>query len=220
MIFSVSGLIGSGATPYRNITGAVVASSSTNPFANGDSLIMYFQRAGDKGDTGAAAVSGNMFLLATATVSSAVANIDFLNVFSSTYDNYIIEILGLVPQNNTALNLRLAKSGVVDTGANYYYAGPNVTGTNGTSFPITSAAVTTSSGFGAVTTVEIRNANDAVRHKSMTTVGTFFDNTPTANTVDYSCAYSFASAISGFRLYFGTGNITAGTVRVYGIKNT
>jgi hypothetical protein len=161
-----------------------------------------------------------MFLLATATVSSAVANIDFLNVFSSTYDNYIIEILGLVPQNNTALNLRLAKSGVVDTGANYYYAGPNVTGTNGTSFPITSAAVTTSSGFGAVTTVEIRNANDAVRHKSMTTVGTFFDNTPTANTVDYSCAYSFASAISGFRLYFGTGNITAGTVRVYGIKNT
>jgi hypothetical protein len=35
------------------LSGAVIDSSSTNPFANGDDVMLYLQRAGDKGDTGA-----------------------------------------------------------------------------------------------------------------------------------------------------------------------
>lgn len=51
LLFSVTSM----ASPagYRNITVACVASSGTNPFANGDSITLEFTRAGDKGDTGA-----------------------------------------------------------------------------------------------------------------------------------------------------------------------
>jgi hypothetical protein len=50
IVFSVSAL----ASPsgYKNITAAVVASSSASPFADGDSIVLKFSRNGDKGDTG------------------------------------------------------------------------------------------------------------------------------------------------------------------------
>lgn len=37
---------------YRNITVAPIDFSSANPFVNGDSVLMFFQRNGDKGDKG------------------------------------------------------------------------------------------------------------------------------------------------------------------------
>jgi hypothetical protein len=44
------------ATPsgYRNMTVAVVGSSTTNPFANNDSLVLQFTRTGDKGSASTA----------------------------------------------------------------------------------------------------------------------------------------------------------------------
>jgi hypothetical protein len=45
------------ATPagYRNISVAPIASTSATPFANNDPVMLFFQRTGDKGDTGAVA---------------------------------------------------------------------------------------------------------------------------------------------------------------------
>jgi hypothetical protein len=40
------------ATGYRNITVTPAASSAANPFVNGDAVLLYFQRTGDKGDAG------------------------------------------------------------------------------------------------------------------------------------------------------------------------
>jgi hypothetical protein len=39
-------------TGYRNITVTPIASSSANPFTQGDAVLLFFQRAGDKGDPG------------------------------------------------------------------------------------------------------------------------------------------------------------------------
>jgi hypothetical protein len=218
LLFNVTGR--TAPTGYRDIGVTPVASSSANPFVNGDAVLLFFQRTGDKGDTGAPAVSGNMFLLGTATVSTAVANIDFLSVFSSTYDNYLIEVQGLMPSASSALNIRLAKSGAVDTGSSYYAGPTSGSLTNQTSFSL-GTSVGTAIGGGIACTVELRNMSDASHIKSMTATGCFLDGT-TYQPLDFSCAYtpSPASAASGFRLFFGTGNITAGTVRVYGIKNT
>jgi hypothetical protein len=57
IVFSVSAL----ASPsgYKNITVAVVASSTASPFADGDSIVLKFTRNGDKGDTGSAVSIGN-----------------------------------------------------------------------------------------------------------------------------------------------------------------
>lgn len=41
-------------TGYRNFSLTPIASSEANPFANGDALLLYFQRTGDKGDSSAA----------------------------------------------------------------------------------------------------------------------------------------------------------------------
>ena len=44
--------LGGSGSAYRTITCSVTASSSAAPFINGDSLVLFFQRTGDKGDTG------------------------------------------------------------------------------------------------------------------------------------------------------------------------
>lgn len=56
LVFSVTSL----ASPsgYKNVTVAPVASSATNPFSNGDALVLQFIRNGDKGDTGATGATG------------------------------------------------------------------------------------------------------------------------------------------------------------------
>lgn len=71
LIFSVSAL----ASPsgYKNITVAPVASSTANPFANGDPILLDFSPVGDKGATGA---TGAMAPVAAAagTVDAITAN--------------------------------------------------------------------------------------------------------------------------------------------------
>ena len=44
---------------YRNLAVTNVGSSDTNPFVNGDSILLLFTRTGDKGDTGPVASVGN-----------------------------------------------------------------------------------------------------------------------------------------------------------------
>lgn len=60
-------------TGYRNITGTVVASSASNPFANADTLVLSFVRAGDAG------VSGNIIEIGSVIPMSQTANLVTLN---------------------------------------------------------------------------------------------------------------------------------------------
>lgn len=65
LLFSVAAL--ASPTGYKNITVTLISASAANPFANGDSIALHFQRTGDKGDTGATGVSGlpNLVVLTT-----------------------------------------------------------------------------------------------------------------------------------------------------------
>jgi hypothetical protein len=56
LVFSVSAV--AAPTGYKNITVAIVGSSSANPFANADALTLSFTRAGDVGSNGSAGSSG------------------------------------------------------------------------------------------------------------------------------------------------------------------
>lgn len=51
LVFAVSS-VGTDFPNYRVINGGAVHASSLNPFANGDPVMLYFDRNGDKGDTG------------------------------------------------------------------------------------------------------------------------------------------------------------------------
>ena len=225
--FSVSSL----ASPagYKNLTVVPVAGSAASPFADGDSLVLKFTANGDKGDTGAAGANGAngaLALIATLTPTAA-ANLDFLNVFSSTYDNYLIVGSGLTVAADTYALLRLATGGSVDTGSNYWISiGAEAAG-NWTSHTSGSAShqftpTITSAGKGLSFQIDIRNVNDASGLKSIVALIA----NQTAATPDYKigtsrCAYPAANTVSGFRLYTNTSTWAAtGKVRVYGYSNT
>lgn len=154
------------------------------------------------------ASSGAMVLLGSATVSTAVASIDFLSLFASAYDKYIIEVQGILPSTSTTLLMRLAKAGTADAASVYSGATTRIS-VSGTSMSTTIASSYT---------IDVRNANDAVRRKGVGVHGLTYSTTN--DTVFTENAYDSANIVTGFQLYPNAGNIVAGTVRVYGIKNS
>lgn len=52
LVFNVTGRTPSGDGQYQVFSGAVVDASDANPFSGGDAVMLFFQRTGDKGDTG------------------------------------------------------------------------------------------------------------------------------------------------------------------------
>jgi hypothetical protein len=198
---------------YRVLAVTPVGASGVAPFGNTDSLLLHFQHTGDKGNNGASV------LLAQATVGSAVANIDFLNTFSSLYDKYVIEVEGMGSSGaSSQFQMRLANGGTVDSSAVYStLSGGGVTLTLGfAEFTLTNndqpAALNA--------TIEVRNANST----GMKSVGARGSYVPSGGANHRAILgegdYTKSSAVSGFRLFFSSGNITSGTVRVYGVINT
>jgi hypothetical protein len=175
----------------------------------------------DKDGTVATTADIGWKLLAPPTAITNVANLDFLTIFSSSYDNYRIVIDGMtVSGANDRLNLRFANAGVVDSGANYI--APVQTANN--SFDIENVDPT--AGTGASLIIEVLNANDTARLKAMIATGVFQHTTsgspPPLSFVNKGWAYTAAAAISGFRLYFGSGHSfgATGKVSVYGLANS
>lgn len=167
--------------------------------------------------------TGAMVLLAQATTASAVANVDFLTTFSSTYDKYVIEISNALPATlGSALQMRFAKAGVVDTASLYIVAGSAGSGTVGAdSQPVINISGNTSTVVNA--TCDVRNANSTTIKG--TSVRSMYQGTPGDGTTWAQQAvewgYRGTTTITGFRLFWSSGNFTTGTVvRVYGIKNS
>jgi hypothetical protein len=160
-----------------------------------------------------------MQLLAQATVSSAVANIDFLSVFASAYDKYVIEVQGITPSAADTLSMRVAKAGAVDSSANYTNLvndGINTT-TGQTLFAIAASvsAINTTT-----LTIEVRGTNLASGRQGVSARG-FYQGAANLIGLAREGAFIGAGTLSGFRLFWSSGaNFTTGTVRVYGIKNS
>ena len=175
--------------------------------------------------TAVEAVSNPSALILIATVTPTVAaNIDFLNTFSTLYDNYLIIGSGINTSSNGAVSLRVANAGTVDSGSVYYW---NNGAAGATTVARTSMLVNDTSiipaGKGISFAVNIRNTNDASGLKVMHSEAMGQTTaTPTYANFFGDCVYVPANAISGFRLYLDTGaNFAAvGKIRVYGYQNS
>ena len=162
-------------------------------------------------------------LLATIT-PTASANIDLLNVFTSSYDNYRIIGTGLSVAADDTFRFRFAVAGTADTGSNYYTADSYITTAitaSATSGIV--AATTTSAGIGANFSMNIYNANDATRLKTVFSE----HNSQSAATPAYiirgaATVYTAANAVSGIRLFLNGGSNfgATGKIRVYGFQNS
>lgn len=163
-------------------------------------------------------------LLTQMTISAAVNNIDFLNIFTSAYDKYVIELEAIAPNIADQLYMRFAESGTLMTDARYY--------SNGSSSASTGAALTTNiQAYSIVTasgvngTIEILNPRltNGVSLRSYLVRCTYYGGsvyTVSHGGGSYSSGGA-AAGLSGFRLYWLTSSAFGnGTVRVYGIKNT
>jgi hypothetical protein len=201
---------------YVDIYGSLVGSSSGgNPFADNDLVLLSFQRTGDKGQTGGKGDPGlnaALALLGSATVSAAVASINFLNVFTSACDTYRIEIEAAMASASDTLVFQLAVAGAVDTSTKY----SAVAGASTDTGYVTLSGPST----GAVShTLTIRNANSTLP-KVIGVDGAAVSGT-SVSALSGSAAYIGASAVTGFRLsWFSGANFAGGIVRVYGISNT
>lgn len=164
------------------------------------------------------ASDGGLSLLAVLTPTVA-ANLDFLNVFSSTYDDYLIIIDSLTPSAADTINVRFAVAGVVQTGASDYRS------STGSTIPSSGSAITavttstSNTGSGVSGNCTLNNVNDTGRFKHQIWRMVNNDGSNWRNDAAGS-AYNQNSALSGFRLYWNGGaNFQAvGNVRVYGYK--
>jgi len=167
--------------------------------------------------------SGGLKLLATLTPTAA-ANVDFLSTFSSTYDSYLIECIGLKPASNTTLALRVAIAGAASSANTYFYTTVNTTASTAATYAeLCNGTNVLAAGIGINTSIIIRNANSLSGIKTISNRGEFQDAaTPTYVVNASSAVFTTAGVLTGFRLFWSGGaNFAAvGTVRVYGIANS
>jgi len=146
---------------------------------------------------------------------SAVSSVSVNNCFSSTYDNYLLNILTVGSVSNY-LDFRLRVAGTDATGANYNYAqviNGTPTTSAGNTFTRISAQETTDS-----------NAATAVIYRPFLaerTVGLSDGYNPIQWNFSWAFAHTLTTSYDGFTLFAegGVGTIT-GNVRVYGYKNS
>lgn len=171
--------------------------------------------------------SPGLYLLATLTTTPATV-VDLLNVFSSTYDDYVVQIDGIsVPtageSSDWRVQLQVAQGGVVDAANNYSAALVNTSGSTGAGSSLL-AAVGLVVGSRAWVSINFSGVNrtdfHGIRSESYVSAAG-----ASSNASALSGAHSGNAALSGFRLTMvnvgGGGSPAFGagaTIRVYGVK--
>jgi len=173
---------------------------------------------------------GGMTFIAAATANNTATNVTFTNVFTSTYDDYLIVISGLIlATNNTDLQFQFAVSGTPNASSNYFYfinwvsnggsvANPNGTGTlmklvPGYGTDISQGTDARLAVTQPLSTANLKNINGPIITRlasgTVTVQGTFGGMLNVTGT-----------AFDGFRISSSSGNLVSGSVRVYGLQKS
>ena len=212
-----------GTIPYQS------ASGTTQMLAVGTSG-QVLQTNGAGAPTWVTPSSGAMTLLSTVTASNS-ATVDVENTFNSTYDNYMIAISGLtVSVNYTALYLYL-KLGGTYASSGYYYSQIILYDS------VASYIVNKGTNSAQIT---CGTDGNTIKNTSEASVsGNLYLSNPTSTSLAKSIRWhmqnqystsnqtavgggmnSGTGALTGVRFKGDTGNIVAGTFRLYGISNS
>jgi len=148
-------------------------------------------------------------LLATAIVSTTVANIDFLNIFNADYDKYTVELSNLT--GSSSLRMRLAFGGVVDSSGIYRIMGGHDAILSSATELVLIGNISTA---GVSGTIDVRGVN--LGGKAVGYRGFSNDNSGVIAIIKEGVA-NRTGAASGFQLF---GNVTTATVRIFGHRNS
>jgi len=158
-----------------------------------------------------------MVLLNT-TSFSAVSSQSVNDVFSATYENYMVVLNVLSSASDNIIRLRLRASGTDASGSDYTSQALVVFSTT-----VSGSRITSASSLDIFRQDTSWNGATSFIHKPNLATATQF-NTSNAWSLEgariglYTGSHSLTNAYTGFTLIPATGNIT-GTVRVYGINN-
>ena len=172
-------------------------------------------------------IDGGRTLIQTLTASSGDASIATTNCFSSTYTNYAIEFYNVVPATNGSYGLLRVYSGGAYQAASYIYGvmiPSNYTWSTSATFglltwPGGAPHVSSTAVYGGMNgrIIVFNPSNTSYYKEFIGQTGHYYPG----NGVDLTASYSFrwqggAGAITGFQIYFSAGNVTSGTVKIYG----
>jgi len=192
-----------------------------------------------RGDGAWSTISSDFVRIATTTISSSVATVDFTSVFTSTYDRYIITIDNITADANAYISMRVIYStNTVDSTTSYTQVGNNaVVNTSGTTseggvsnyntygelyvnYNSGIASGTGTEGKGLSATINLSTPANTTNGKAMTMQCGFFNSSNQYNSQKSFWYYRSTNAITGLRFYTGAGNFTSGTISIYGLKKS
>ena len=166
------------------------------------------------------AVSASALTLLATLTPTVAANVDALNVFNSTYDNYLIIVDGVKPSLDSGIRVRFAVAGVVDSGTNYFSGGLVSPSSNGSDLTAGEGYTCTSSGKGVSLALSVINAT-SVGACSYFALGHLQYGAANYAPSNFCGIYTSGNAVSGVRFYWDSGNFQAlGKIRIYGYSNT
>lgn len=195
----------------RNLAVKVGDTFAVRGDTNG-SVVMDFQRSDGSSVYQCYSLLGEAIVVA----GSPALNIDFLSLFTTEFDRYVIELADVLPTADDVLNMRLAISNSVVTTSAYLQLSPNGANPGIANFLNVSAGNILASSRSGSFTVDLRNTNSVAANifKSVGVRGM------AVGPVLQEGGLSATGRLTGFRLYWSTGSsFSRATVRIYGIRN-
>lgn len=175
--------------------------------------------------------TGASLVLIQRQTPSAVATCDFTTGIDSTYDEYLFTLTDVLPATDGAgLRGRVSEdagSNFKAGGSDYAYETANVTAgawavssSNGADHARLSGGVGSAAAKGISGEVRLFAPSGTANNKKMTSVTTAQDAAARGFNVS-GCVYvGTTNAVNGFRFLFSSGNITSGTIALYGVRKS
>jgi len=217
LLFDVTA-VGTGAG-YRNMTVVHRAGSTASPFANGDALMVYIERNGDKGDL---PLGGALTCLVSEALVGPLAVISYPNLFTSDYDHYLIRLSEFQSSGATNVHMRLAVAGAF-VSSTVYSQQPVP---HSTQVPIATNAMGLLSSTAAASppspglSIDLLNVNAVDSIKMAIVDGVHTAGGGTYQSTAGLAAANILSRVSGFQLIpSGSVTFTKGKLEVFGYRN-
>lgn len=203
--------------------------------ASDDELLIYDVSATTTKKVQASALSGGggggALVFLEAHTASTSAQLDFTSFISSTYDEYLFDIVDLhLATDNVNLLARMGTGAgpTYDTGSNYAWAGfryahngsaaAGSTGTTSLGLDA-SGGIDNGANYGLSGAFRLFNPQSAT-YKRFIGQLSYIDNALSPLGSQFSGLYLSTTAVTAIRFLASSGNITDGTIRVYGVAKS
>jgi hypothetical protein len=155
--------------------------------------------------------------ISTTIISTAVASVDFTGFDAAQYNSYEIELINVVPVNDSVLaSLRTSSDGgsTYDSGASDY----QYTTTTGSSIILLNSNLGSNAGEDGISGVVRISGPDLAKKTIMTYQFGGFNSSGSLSGVSSYAARLSSTDVDGVQFYFSAGNIESGTIVFRGIK--